>query len=98
MRIEVHVVLLVPALIFNNIYSEDDYIKIIVSDEAVMIQGLKCVVQRDDCWFVSPEMKYLFKFIFPCLRSDVETYRGVVFRHSTRNACRIRQKVGNGVS
>ena len=28
----------------------------------------------------------------------VEAKRGVEFRHSTHNACKIRQKVGNGVS
>ena len=44
------------------------------------------------------EMKYLLKFIFPFLRSGVEVKRGVEFCHSTRNASRIRQKVGNGVS
>ena len=36
--------------------------------------------------------------IFPFLRSGVEVKRGVEFCHSTRNASRIRQKVGNGVS
>ena len=44
------------------------------------------------------EMKYLLKFIFPFLRSGVEVKRGVEVCHSTRNASRIRQKVGNGVS
>ena len=44
------------------------------------------------------EMNYLFKFIFPFLRSGVEVKRGVEFCHSTRNASRIWQKVGNGVS
>ena len=29
---------------------------------------------------------------------SVEAKRGVEFCHSIRNACRIRQKVGNGVS
>ena len=43
-------------------------------------------------------MKYLLKFILPFLRSSVEDKRGVEFCHSTRNASRIRQKVGNGVS
>ena len=51
-------------------------------------------------WVRSPpeEMKYLLKFIFPNLRSGVEAKRGIEFCHSTRNASRIRQKVGNGVS
>ena len=40
------------------------------------------------------EMKHLLKLIFPFLRSGVEAKRGVL----TRNAPRIRQKVGNGVS
>ena len=44
------------------------------------------------------EMKYLFKFIFPFLRSGVGTKRGVEFRHSTRNAFKIRRKEENGVS
>ena len=44
------------------------------------------------------EMKYLFKFIFPFLRSGVKAKRSVEFRHSTRNVSRIRRKVGNGVS
>ena len=44
------------------------------------------------------EIKYLLKFIFPFLRSGVKAKRGVEFCHSIRNASRIRQKVGNGVS
>ena len=36
-------------------------------------------------------MKYLFKFMFPFLRSGVEAKRGVEFRHSARNASRIRK-------
>ena len=43
-------------------------------------------------------MKCFLKFIFPFLRSGVEAKRGVEFCHSTRDASRIRQKVGNGVS
>ena len=46
------------------------------------------------CGGLREEMKYLFKFIFSFLRSDVEAKRGVAFRHSTRNASRIRQKWG----
>ena len=38
------------------------------------------------------------KFIFPILRSGVEAKRSVELCHSTRNASRIRQKVGKGVS
>ena len=41
--------------------------------------------------------EYLLKFIFPFFRSGVEVKRSVEFCHSTRNASRIRQKVGNGV-
>ena len=44
------------------------------------------------------EIKYLLKFIFPCLRSDVEAKRGVESCPSIRNASRIQQKVGKGVS
>ena len=44
------------------------------------------------------EMKYLLKLIFPFLRSDVQVERDLEFCHSTRNASRIRQKLGNGVS
>ena len=53
----------------------------------------------DWLWVRSPleEMKYLLKFIFPFFRSGVEIKRGVEFCPSTRNATRIRQKVGNGV-
>ena len=56
-------------------------------------------VKTDWLWVQSPleEMKYLLKFIFPVIRSGVEVKRGVEFCHSTRNASRIRQKVGNGV-
>ena len=43
-------------------------------------------------------MKYLLKFIFPFFFSAVEDKRGVEFCHSTRNAFRIWQKVGNGVT
>ena len=43
------------------------------------------------------EMKYLFIFIFSFLISGVEAKRGVEFRHSTRNAYKIRRKVKNGV-
>ena len=41
-------------------------------------------------------MKYLLKFIFSFLRSGVKVKRGVEFCHLTRNASRVRQKVGNG--
>ena len=63
-------------------------------------RGIKCDCKIDWLWVRSPleEMKYLFKFIFPFLRSSVEAKHGVEFCHLTRNASRIRQKVGNGVS
>ena len=62
--------------------------------------GTKCDCKIDWLWVRSPleEMKYLLKFIFPFLRSGVETKRGVEFCHLTRNASRIRQKVENRVS
>ena len=62
--------------------------------------GTKCDCKNDWLWVRTPleEMKYLPKFIFPFLRSGVEFKRGVEFCHSTLNAFRIRQKVGNGVS
>ena len=62
--------------------------------------GTKCDCKTDWLWVRSPleEMKYLLKFIFPFLHSGIEVKRGVEFCHSTRNASRIRQKVGNGVS
>ena len=44
------------------------------------------------------EMKYLFKYIFPFLRSGVKAKRGVESRHSIRGAYRIRRKVGNRVT
>ena len=58
------------------------------------------MIDPDWLWVRSPleEMKYLLKFIFPFLRFGVEAKRGVEFCHSTRNASRIRQNVGNGVS
>ena len=60
--------------------------------------GTRCDCKTDWLWVWSPleEMKYLLKFIFPFLRSGVEAKRGVEYSHSTRNASRIRQKVGNG--
>ena len=63
-------------------------------------RGTECDCKIDCLWVQSPleEMKYLLKFIFPFLRSGVEAKRGIEFCHSTRNASRIRQKVGNGVS
>ena len=42
--------------------------------------------------------KYLLKFIFPFLCSGVEVKWGVEFRLSTRDASRIRRKMGNEVS
>ena len=65
-----------------------------------MAQGHKGVTVTRRLWVRSPieEMKYLFKFIFPLLRSDVEAKSGVELRHSTRNAFKIRRNVGNGVS
>ena len=62
--------------------------------------GTRYDCKTDWLWVRSPleEIKYLFKFIFPFLRSSVEAKRGAEFCHSTRNASRIRQKVGNGVS
>ena len=61
---------------------------------------LKCDCITDWLWVLFPleEMKYLLKFIFPFLRSGVEAKCGVEFCHSTRNASRMRQKVGNGVT
>ena len=59
-----------------------------------------CDCKTDWLWVRSPlvEMEYLLKFIFPFLRSGVEVKRGVGFCHLTRNASKIQQKVGNGVS
>ena len=42
--------------------------------------------------------KYLFKIIFPFLRSIVEAKSDVEFRQSTLNASKIRLKVGNAMS
>ena len=63
--------------------------------------GAQSVTVKTDWLWVRDlleEMKYLFKFIFPFLRSGVEAKCGVEFCHSTRNASRIWQKVGNRVS
>ena len=49
-------------------------------------------------FYRNEEVKYLFTYIFSFLRSGVEAKLGVEFRHSARNASRIRRKVGNGVS
>ena len=66
----------------------------------VVAQWHKVCCKTDWLWIQSPleEMKYLLIFIFPFLRSCVEEKRGLEFCHSTRNASRIRQKMGNGVS
>ena len=68
--------------------------------EAVVAQRHKGVTVKRRLWVPSSleEIKYLFKCIFPFLRSDVKAKRSVEFRHSTHNASKIRQKVGNGVS
>ena len=62
--------------------------------------GRKCDCKTDWLWVRFPleAMKYLLKSIFPFLHTGVEAKRGVEFCHSTRNASRIWQKVGNGVS
>ena len=57
----------------------------------------KCDCKIDWLWVQSPLEEMILKFIFPFLRSGVEDKRGFEFCHSTRNASRIRQKVGNGV-
>ena len=56
-----------------------------------------CDCQRDRFYvrFPPEEMRY---FIFSFLPSGDETKRGVVLRHSTRNASRIQRKMGSGVS
>ena len=66
----------------------------------IVAQRHKVVTVTRRLWVRSPleEKKYLFKCIFPFLRSGVETRTGVEFRHSTRNAFKIRHKVGNRVS
>ena len=63
-------------------------------------RGAKCDCKTDRLWVRYPleEVKYLFKFISPLLRSGVEAKRGVEFCPSTRKASRIRQKMGNEVS
>ena len=65
--------------------------------EAVVAQGDS---KTDWLWVRSPfeEMKHLLKFIILFLCSGVEAKRGVESCHSTHNASRIWQKVGNGVS
>ena len=77
-----------------------DYLYICVSRGQSWRSRTKCDCKTDWLWVRSPleEMKYLLKLIFPFLRSGVKAKRGVEFCHSTRNASRIRQKVGNGVS
>ena len=62
--------------------------------------GTKCDCKTDWLWLRCPleEMKYLLKFIFPFLRSGAEAKPGVESCHSTRNAPRIQQQMGNGMS
>ena len=57
-----------------------------------------CDCKRDWLWVRSPleEMKYLFTFVFSFLRSGAETVREVEFRHSARNASKLRREMGNG--
>ena len=74
-------------------------VKLIETSRGATARGV--TVKPTGCvWVRSPleEMKYLLKFIFPFRRSGVEVKRDVEFCHSTRNASRIWQKVGNGVS
>ena len=61
---------------------------------------VKCDCKIDWLWVRSPleEVKYLFTFIFSFISPSVMAKHSVELRHSTRNATRIRLKVGNGVS
>ena len=56
-----------------------------------MAQGHKDVTVTRRLWVQSSleEMKHLFKFIFPFLRSGVEAKCDVEFHQSARNASRI---------
>ena len=58
--------------------------------------------RMDDVWLwirsALEEIEYLLKCIFSYFCSGVKVNRGVEFRHSTRNASRIRLKMRNGVS
>ena len=83
-----------PFIVINKI--KNDKIK---SRGQSWRSGSECDCTTDWLWVQSPleKMKYLFKFIFPFLRSGVKAKRGVEFRHSIRNAFRIRQKVENRV-
>ena len=77
----------------------------------IYIEGFKLIwgqswrrARKCDWLSVRPsleEMKYLFKYIcnyFHFLHSGVQAKRDVEFRHLTRNACKLRRKVGNRVS
>ena len=80
---------------FNDSFNFN-YIKYI---RPVVAQGHKdCKIEC--LWVRSPleKMKYLFKCIFPFILSGIKANRGIEFRHSTRNAFKIRRKVRNGVS
>ena len=65
-----------------------------------IIKKNECDSKQDGLWVRFPfeEIKFVFKFIFTFLRYGVEAKRGIEFRHSARNAFRIRGKVGIGVS
>ena len=92
-----------PVLIFIYLYMIYYVIKIPPNIKKKLLRwgqswrsGTRCDCKTDWLWVRSPlkEMKYLLKFISAFLRSGVEIKRGVEFCHSTRNASRIRQKVG----
>ena len=72
----------------------------IITNICIIYKTRNCECKTEWLWVRSPleEMKYLLKFKFPFLRSGVEAKRGVGLCHLTRNASRIRQKVGNAVS
>ena len=74
--------------------------KVCYIEASRVVEAQMCDCKRYWLWVQSPlkEIKYLFKFTFSFLRSAFEAERGVKFHHSTRNASRIRQKMGNGVS
>ena len=82
----------------------DDFVSTLVSGQSIEVsrgageQVCDCIC--DWLWIRSPvdKMKYLLKFTFVLLHSGVEAKRGVEFRHSTRNASGIQQKMSNGVS
>ena len=72
-------------------------ISINIKSRPVVAQGQSVSVKATGCEFDTHSRK-LNIYLNVYIRSGIKTKRGVEFRQITRNASRIRRKVGNGVS